>query len=197
MMAERELAVAVLAGGEGSRIGGAKPMVVLGGKTLIERAFDRARHWSNRTVVALRSADQVGQFGMPWIADASNIEGPLAGLVSALEWAGREGADALLTVPCDMPFLPDDLPQRLLTEIGDQGAAIASSGGNLHPVCGLWSIGSLAEIASYCASGKRSLQGFARHIGFAEVKWPATPSDPFFNINSPADLAVAEGRFRD
>jgi molybdopterin-guanine dinucleotide biosynthesis protein A len=98
----------------------------------------------------------------------------------------------LLTIPCDMPFLPDKLPQRLMAAIGELGAAIASSGGNLHPVCGLWRTAALTEVPAYWALGKRSLHGFARHIGFAEVEWPSTARDPFFNINSPADLAEAE-----
>lgn len=187
-----ELAVAVLAGGEGSRIGGGKPLIVLGGKTLVERAFERARNWSDCTVVSLRSTDQVGSLGLPWISDVPGIEGPLAGLAAALKWARGQGASDLLTIPCDMPFLPDELPQRLVAGIGEMGAAIAASGGNLHPVCGLWRSAALAEIPAYCASGKRSLQGFARHIGFAEVEWPAIARDPFFNINSPADLAAAE-----
>jgi molybdopterin-guanine dinucleotide biosynthesis protein A len=192
MTAGCELAVAVLAGGEGSRIGGGKPLTKLGGKTLVERAFERAGNWSNCTVVSLRSADQVEPLGLPWIVDVPGIDGPLAGLASALEWARRQGANALLTIPCDMPFLPDELPQRLIAGIGEMGAAIAASGGNLHPVCGLWRTAALAEISAYCSSGKRSLQGFARHIGFAEVEWPSEPSNPFFNINSPADLATAE-----
>jgi molybdopterin-guanine dinucleotide biosynthesis protein A len=187
-----KLAVAVLAGGDGSRIGGGKPLIRLGGRTLIDRAFERAREWSSNAVVAVRSPQQLGQSQYPWVADAAGIDGPLAGLASALEWACRQGADAVLTIPCDMPFLPDELPQRLLAGLGDLGAAVASSGGNLHPVCGLWRTGALAEVSTYCASGKRSLRGFAGHIGFAEVEWPLEPSDPFFNINSPADLAAAE-----
>jgi molybdopterin-guanine dinucleotide biosynthesis protein A len=192
MTSVSDFAVVVLAGGEGSRIGGGKPLVMLGENTRVERALERARAWSNRTVVSLRSADQAGQLGLPWIADAPGIDGPLAGLASALEWARGQGANGLLTIPCDMPFLPDELPQRLVAGIGEMGAAIAASGGNLHPVCGLWRTAALVEVPTYCASGKRSLRGFARHIGFAEVEWPATARDPFFNINSPADLAAAE-----
>ncbi len=186
------LVVAVLAGGDGSRIGGNKPLIKLGRKALIERAFDRATGWSSTSVVAIRCSEQLGSFQMPWIADAAGIEGPLAGLATALEWACRQGAEALLTIPCDMPFLPDDLPRRLAREIGDHPAAIASSGGNLHPVCALWRNAATYKFQDYCASGRRSLKGFAGHLGFATVEWAAIPSDPFFNINTSADLASAE-----
>lgn len=192
MTAGRELAVAVLAGGEGSRIGGGKPLIRLRGRTLVERAYERARSWSNHAVVVIRSPGQLGEHDLPWIADAAGIEGPLAGLAAALEWACRLGADALVTIPCDMPFLPGDLAGRLLDEAGEHDAAVASSGGELHPVCSLWRNAAIYEFPRYCASGRRSLRGFAQHLGFAEVEWPLEPSDPFFNINSPADLAQAE-----
>lgn len=186
------IVVAVLAGGEGSRIGGGKPLLRLCGRTLVERAYDRASAWSSEAVVAVRSREQLGSCHLPWIADATRIEGPLAGLSAALEWACREGAEALLTIPCDMPFLPVDLARRLLDEIGDSSAAVASSGGHLHPVCALWRNAAIYEFPRYFASGRRSLRGFAEHVGFVEVEWPAVPHDPFFNINNPADLAAAK-----
>lgn len=191
-----KLAVAVLAGGEGSRIGGGKPLIDLGGKALVERAIDLARNWSTHAVVVIRSPDQLGSHQLPWITDAAGIEGPLAGLAGALEWAGRLGTDALVTIPCDMPFLPPDLAERLMVEAGEYEAALASSGGELHPVCGLWRNAAIDELPSYGASGRRSLRGFAEQLGFAKVDWPAEPSDPFFNVNSLADLATAEARLR-
>src|SRR5512139_522040 len=197
MTAGDKLAVAVLAGGDGSRIGGGKPLIRLGGKTLIERAFDRARNWSNQVVVVIRSPGQLGDYDFPWIADAAGIDGPLAGLAAALEWACRQGADALMTIPCDMPFLPGDLATRLQVEAGEHDAAVASSAGELHPVCSLWRNAAIYEFPRYCASGRRSLRGFAEQLGFAEVEWPAEPSDPFFNINSRNDLAAAKAQLDD
>lgn len=192
MMDRDAIVVAVLAGGEGSRIGGSKPLVRLGGRTLIERALKRASEWSSTSIVAVRSPEQLGEFQLPWISDAAGIDGPLAGLAAALEWACRQGGKDLLTIPCDMPFLPDDLADRLLDEAGDLAAAVASSGGELHPVCSLWRNSAIYEFPRYCASGRRSLKGFAEHVGFVAVEWSTAPFDPFFNINSAADLAAAE-----
>lgn len=186
------VAVAVLAGGQGSRIGGSKPLIRFAGKTLIDRAFERACEWSNLVTVSIRSPRQLGESRYPWIEDAVGIDGPLSGLASALEWTRRQGAEALLTIPCDMPFLPDDLAPRLLGELGKLGAAVASSGGELHPVCSVWRDTAIWEVSRYIESGRRSLKGFAEHLGFVAVEWPTAPYDPFFNINSPADLAAAE-----
>ncbi|MBX3560923.1 MAG: molybdenum cofactor guanylyltransferase [Sphingomonas sp.] len=180
-------AVLILAGGESRRIGGGKPLRLLGGRTLLERAVALAQGWSDSVTVAARSAAQVGSLEIRLLLDPPGLEGPLGGLASAL----RLGRPLVLTIPCDMPFLPDDLPARLAAALPGHGAALAMSGGQVHPVCGLWRIDALAQLRGYAGSGRRSLIGLAETIGYVAVEWPG---DPFFNVNSPEDLAEAERR---
>lgn len=187
--------VVIFAGGEGRRIGGGKPHRIIGGKSLLDRAAEMAEQWSDQIVVAVRDEAQLGHSSLPYIPDEAAIEGPLAGLVAALRF-GREHAESVLTLPADMPFLPPDLLERLREGLGGSSAAIASSGGYLHPVCGLWRASSLDAVPDYLASGHRSLRGFADAVGFVVVDWPAEPLDPFFNINSPEDLTTAERLLR-
>lgn len=192
-----KIAVVILAGGEGSRIGGNKPLRMLGGKRLIDRAEALAKQWSELVAVAVRDREQVGSTSLLSIADVESIEGPLAGLAAALGFAGDGGCDAVLTIAADMPFLPSDLGERLSTEIGSAAAAIASSGGQLHPVCGLWRVTVLEGLRDYLAEGRLSLKGFAEATGYHRVEWSCEPSDPFFNINSAEDLASAESLLRN
>ena len=183
--------VVVLAGGEGSRMGGGKPLRKLGGETLLARALRMARTWSEDVRIGLRSADQIPGADVPLVLDDPTIEGPLAGLVAAISTARDSGHEAVLTVPCDMPFLPPDLLARLAERIGDKEAAVSASGGRLHPVCALWKVSSLAVLPAYLATGRRSLVGFAEAAGFERVDWPG---DLFVNINTPSELAAAEQR---
>lgn len=185
-------AVVILAGGEGRRIGGDKPLRMLGRMTLFDRALGHASRLSGPIAIAVRDSGQVKDARLPIIRDDPAIDGPLAGLVSALRFARDEGAGTVLTLPSDMPFLPPDLGDRLMEELPQKLAAIARSGGHLHPVCGIWSTRALEHLADYLASGRRSLKGFAEAIGYAAVDWPTEPLDPFFNINSAEDLARAE-----
>ncbi len=182
----------ILAGGAGSRIGGGKPSRKLGGRTLLERAASQAENWSDTIAVAVRRPDQAAGSGLRFILDEPGIDGPLAGLAAGLSFAKDERADALLAIPADMPFLPVDLNERLQGSIETRPAAIASSGGRLHPVCGLWRTTGLDQMADYIAGGRRSLRGFAETLGFTAVDWPVAPVDPFFIINSAEDLAAAE-----
>jgi molybdopterin-guanine dinucleotide biosynthesis protein A len=187
----RSFPVVVLAGGEGGRMGGGKPLRLLGGETLIGRAVRLARGWSDDVCVVVRDRAQAGPVDCPLIEDDPAIGGPLGGLVAALRYARDAGGGALLAIPCDTPFLPEDLANRLWSGLGDRMAAVAASGGRLHPSCALWKSGALDHLVNYVASGRRSLHGFAEQVGYSEVGWPAKPLDPFFNINDEAQLAHA------
>lgn len=187
--------VVILAGGDGSRIGGSKPLRMLGGKTLLDRAVAQASRWSDRPILSLRNGGQYVS-SVEVIDDEPGIDGPLAGLAAALRRAASEGAAMVLTIPVDMPFLPSDLLSQLEAGLEQANAAIGASGGELHPVCGLWRSAALDRLAVYLQSGKRSLRGFAAAIGHVAVEWPAVPHDPFFNINNTSDLAAAEERLR-
>lgn len=187
-----EIAAVVLAGGEGRRIGGAKPQRTLAGRTLLERALGQASAFSDLTAVAVRGLPPAAaDSGLALIEDAP-WEGPLGGLAAALAFARAHGRSAVLTLPCDMPLIPTDLASRLAATLGGHGAALAASRGRLHPVCGLWRVETLDELPAYVATGQRSLKGFAAAIGRVTAEWPAGPVDPFFNVNTADDLARAE-----
>jgi len=184
----------ILAGGQGSRIGGSKPRTLLGGERLIDRALKIAAVYSATIAVAVRDPSQVSPVDARILADDPSIEGPLSGLAAALRFARALDREMVLVIPADMPFLPADLLDRLAAEIGSEGCAIAASGGSLHPVCGLWRTQALERLADFLETRRRSLRGFAKSVGFVAVEWPAEPTDPFFNINSSDDLAAAERR---
>lgn len=180
-----DLAVLILAGGGGLRIGGGKPMRLLGGRPLLDHAIEKARLWSDRVAIAVREPGQVKAAGCEVLVDPPGVSGPLAGLTSA----SRLERELVLTVPCDMPFLPTDLPSRLREALRDRDAALAASEGRVHPVCGLWRAERLPELTAYLANGRQSVIGFAEIVGYAAVEWDARD---LVNINTPGDLAAAE-----
>lgn len=192
------LAAVILAGGEGRRIGGNKPLALMGGQTLLDRALAFARTWTGDVAVSLR---EPGQFPLPDDVTALIDEegaGPLAGLQPALRFARQKGLQATLTIPCDTPFVPRDLPHRLCDKLGGGvGAVLATSGGMLHPACALWRSNVIDALPSYRTTGRSSLKGFAAHVGFTTAEWPCEPFDPFFNVNSLDDLAAAERLLRN
>lgn len=187
------LPVVILAGGQGVRMGGGKPLRVLDGRPLVDHALALARRWSGCIAVCLRHPDQIGAVSVPVITDAPGIDGPLAGLSAALDWAVTQRCDRVLVVPCDMPFLPGDLASRLAGALAaGAGVAIPASGGHVHPICGVWRTTARADLEAQVAAGHLSLKGLAARVGQVTVSWPYGPRDPFANLNTPAELAEAE-----
>jgi molybdopterin-guanine dinucleotide biosynthesis protein A len=137
-------------------------------------------------------------FALPVAADViEGHAGPLAGVLTGMEWARENFPDArwIVTVPTDAPFLPRDLVKRLLEAVARDGAdmACASSGGRHHPVCGLWPV-SLAEDLRRAMAEEdiRKVDAWTGRYSLAVAEWPADPVDPFFNANRPEDMAEAE-----
>lgn len=188
-----DLAVVVLAGGEGRRMGGDKPLRLLKGRPLIDWALDFALQRAPFVAVSVRRTGQAGQgLRAPELPDPLDVEGPMAGLSAALTFAGQVGARRLLLLPCDAPHLPRDLADRLgeaLDGAPSARAALAVSGDRLHPACSLWEASCVREVGAYLSTGRSSLRGFAEQVGCATAAWP----DPtaFANLNTPQDLARA------
>ncbi|MFM9852863.1 MAG: molybdenum cofactor guanylyltransferase [Sphingomonadaceae bacterium] len=181
--------IVILAGGRGSRIGGGKPQRQLGSQTLLDHVLARAREYGDDVAIA------GGGDAAPAVRVLDDLvagQGPISGLQSALHYAASKGMRHVLIVPCDTPFLPHDLLTRLTGAIGDEAAALACSGDRIHPACGLWAVSAADRLHEYVALGRQSLIGFAELVGYSAVEWPGAPVDPFFNINSAADLEEAE-----
>lgn len=189
-----ELVVAVLAGGEGRRMGGLKALRPFRGAPLVVHALGLARGWSDRVVISVRDAAQLGEAVDADLAfDRTDIPGPLAGLAGALQYARDAGADRLFTLPCDMPNLPRTLPVRLAAALGpDDGVALPRIEGELQPTCGLWRVTALDRLPAYLATGQSSLRGFAAACGLAIVDYGPDDAAGFANVNSPEDLARLE-----
>ncbi len=193
MVTQSPVPVAIMAGGQGRRIGGAKPAKMLAHTSLLDHMLSYAAQISDFVIVA---AD-VPDFGplpqnVRLLPDETNDAGPISGLTSALHFACKQGLPQILVIACDVPFLPQDLLFKLQHEIGDAGAAMASSGGKLHPACALWRADCATLLPGYLATGRRSLIGFAETAAYKYATWPNVPFDPFFNINTAKDLAEAE-----
>jgi len=79
---------------------------------------------------------------------------------------------------------------RLAAAPGD--LVVARSGARLHPTFGRWPASLVPALNAYMAEGQRKLQNFMEQQTLTAVDWPVEPFDPFFNVNTPLDLAVAE-----
>jgi len=190
----------ILAGGLARRMGGGdKGAREVGGAPLIARVVERVRGQVDALAInANGDPARFAAYDAPVVADAApDNPGPLAGVLAGMAWAraAHPGADWLVTAPVDSPFLPTDLVARLIAAAQDAGTplAVASSAGRTHPVVGLWSPALHDDLADALLNqGMRKIDRWTARHGCAVAEWNVEPIDPFFNANTPEDLAAAD-----
>ena len=188
----------ILAGGRATRMGGAdKPLQMVGGQTMLARILDRLSPQSS--AIALNINADPKRYALPDIPilpdSVQGFSGPLAGILAGMDWAAERGADAVISVAGDTPFFPRDLVQRL-SEVGSHKPVLAASFDplgevTLHPVFGYWPVALRNDLRDWLHSGERRVRGFANIHDFQTVIWQIGAFDPFFNVNTPEDLALA------
>ncbi|MEM9581448.1 MAG: molybdenum cofactor guanylyltransferase MobA [Pseudomonadota bacterium] len=192
----------ILAGGQAIRMGGGdKGRLMLGGQSLLDHV--QARLEPQVAGMALNANGDAARFadtGLPVIADSiEGFAGPLAGVLAGLDWAAGKGADAIVTAAADTPFLPCDLVPRLIQAADGMQHPLALAatpdtrrGRNRHPTFGLWPVALREELRAALQDGLRKVVLWTDQHGGREAMFEAAPFDPFFNINTPEDLARAE-----
>jgi molybdopterin-guanine dinucleotide biosynthesis protein A len=189
----------ILAGGRATRMGGGdKPLKTIGGKPILERVLRRIGPQLDRLVInANGDPERFADYELPVIGDdLADFPGPLAGVLAGLDYAAEmTKATQVLSVAADCPFLPVDLAPRLLAvmQIRQARIAVARSGGWAHPTIALWDISLRHDLRRALAEeGLRKIDVFTGRYPLAEAEWAVEPFDPFFNANTPEDLAEAE-----
>ncbi len=194
----------ILAGGLSRRMGGGdKGLLALGGRPVLERAAIRlAPQVGPMALNANGDPARFGDLGLPVVADTvEGFAGPLAGILAGLEWAAANTrCRAIVTVAGDTPFFPGNLTERLASAVADRPGmiAMACSRARPHPTFALWPLAHRKRLATFLANeGNRRVLSFIERQGFRQVDFEdeagaCAPFDPFFNINTPADLAAAE-----
>ena len=187
---------AIIAGGRSSRMGGCeKAFLELASKPVILHVIEQFEPQVDQLVInANGEAARFSEFGLDVVPDAmTSLTTPLAGLHAALRFTKSVEADVLITVPSDTPFLPYDLVAKLLENTGASGAAIAASGGQEHYIIGAWKTELLDDLENAIARDNVfRVKDWAQRASAQKVEWPVKPHDPFFNVNAPEDLRIAE-----
>ena len=198
----------ILAGGRSTRMGGSsKALMTLDGKPLLQHVIDRVSPQTEALFLSVESENcDYDRFGLEQLPDpVPGHSGPLGGLLAALRQLDQNaGAEWLLLVPCDAPFVPKDLGKRLLERAHATGGdgAVVIAGGELQPAFSLWNRSIMRELErAVLGDGMAGFKQFLRLHPLVELHWkdndPETGAPPFFNINDRDTLDRARQFFTD
>lgn len=192
----------ILAGGLATRMGGGdKGLLPLGRGTLLSQVMDRFDpQVAGLALNANGDPTRFAHMGLPVLPDTiTGFAGPLAGVLAGLDWAADQGADTIVTAAADTPFFPADLvPQLLLAAEGmAHPLALAATpdamrGTVRHPTFGLWPVALRDDLRAALTGGLRKVVLWTDQHGGRQALFPVAKLDPFFNVNTPEDLAQAE-----
>src|ERR1035437_4559004 len=183
----------ILAGGQGRRMGGVdKGLQNFRGKRLVDHVYERLAPQVGGIIInANQNHDAYKSFGVRVVSDAiGNFAGPLAGLHAGLSVSRRP---YLASVPCDSPFLPEDLVERLMARLNESGAelAVAKTGDQPHPVFCLARRGVLEHLTNFLKGGGRKVDAWYASLTVVEVNFD-DQAEAFSNINTFEERASLE-----
>lgn len=196
------IAGVILAGGRARRMGGGdKALLPLGGRPILAHVIDRLAPQVDRLAISANGDPaRLAGFGLPVLPDAvPGHPGPLAGVLAGLDWAAAAGAEFMASAAGDSPFFPANLVACLRaaavaaeTPLAMAASPAAGAGGfDRHPTFGLWPVALREDLRAALAAGTRRVSEWTARHGCARAIFHGE-GEPFFNINTPQDLARAE-----
>lgn len=194
----------ILAGGLSRRMGGGdKALRMLGGKTMLAHVIERLAPQAARLVLnANGDPARFAAYGLPVAPDPiEGFAGPLAGVLAGMRWSltHAPGCAWVVSAAADTPFFPTDLTERFLAAAGGvcDRVVLAGSGGEVHPVFGLWPVALADDLEQAVIGGVRKVLDWTDRHDRVTVEFPFmdtgdTKIDPFFNANRPDDWEQAQ-----
>ena len=207
-MFEVEVPTVILSGGQSRRMGRSdKALLTITDQTLLEIVIKRLHQQTQKVAINTNSSNlQYTQQGLPVLNDhIGGFLGPLAGILTAMEWANDIGFKKVATVAVDTPLFPENLLKELDKEMKETNSDIvfAASVSDhkqikvLHPVFGLWKTHLYEDLRNELEKGVRKVTLWSERHKASSVCFAGERIDPFFNINTPDDIISLKEYLRD
>jgi molybdopterin-guanine dinucleotide biosynthesis protein A len=185
----------LLAGGLARRMGGGdKPLVEVAGRPLLDHVIRRLGPQVDALLLNVNGdPSRFAAWSLPVAPDPlPGNPGPLAGVLAGMEFFADRSIRWIVTVAADTPFIPTDLVRQLHAARGTHPIAVACSGGRTQPTVALYATQLAADLRAALEGGERKIDRWTARHGEGRAEWMDWPVDPFFNVNTPEDVARAE-----
>ena len=194
---------AILAGGTASRFGGTpKGLELIGGDRILDRLIQPLRSATGDLPLLIANAPDAAEWhpDLEVVGDAIRDCGSLGGLYTALTIS----EEPVLIVAWDMPFVPAEIIEALISHLEDHDACVPESGGpnlGLEPLCAVYGPKCIEPVRKQLVNEDFRISAFFDSIDMArlpldEVAKHGDPDTIFFNVNTPEDLTKAQELWR-
>jgi len=190
----------VQAGGASTRFGRDKALVGFGGRTMLAQTTGLLASVCGEVII-VAAEGQYPDVLVPLLADRWPGQGPLGGILTALQSSALRGTESIwnLIVSCDMPFLTRDWLEFLCQRAERSAAqvAVAESANGLEPLCACWKTTSMPSVQAAFDSGVRKVSDAMKRLPMEVLDvsvWKRfdTKGRLFWNVNTPADYEEAK-----
>lgn len=197
----------ILAGGQSRRMGGGdKFLLSLSGRSILDHVISRLTDQVDMIAINSNSDPQLlSPYKLPIIRDETPaFLGPLAGVLAGMDWGAEKGARYIVTVAADSPFYPKKMVRTFQNKLNGTQVQLAMATSykqknnvSYHPTFGLWPVELRDDLRAELAKGTRKVLDWTKRHSCVDVAFNIGVYDPFFNINTVADLAEAERIYQE
>ncbi|HSW40457.1 MAG TPA: molybdenum cofactor guanylyltransferase, partial [Acidobacteriota bacterium] len=188
---KKKLSGAILAGGQGRRLGGvAKGMILVNGRPIIARVAETLAGFVEETIIVSNDANIYRFLELPVFPDDEAGRGPLQGIVTAIR---KSAWDQVIVAPCDMPYVTPEAIRTLLSYAHDADAVVPLSAKGWEPLFAVYSKACLAAAEKVLESGRRRIIEFLPDVRTVYIPAGEFDESLWFNINNHVDLRQAKG----
>ena len=198
-MNEHNILGAILAGGKSKRMGKDKLFLELNNMKLIDYTIQKVKKYLKDLIIVTNQENEFfTKNNLITVKDCINGQlGPLAGILTAMKWAKENSPNCswVATFPCDTPFFPEAVISKFIEESKKKESLIlcATSHGRKHNIFGLWSLDLYDKLHNDLVNNKvRKVQDWTKTNSIKNLEFKFKEYDPFFNINTDADLEFAK-----
>ena len=179
----------VLAGGKSSRMGSDKALLIFRGKPLFCHILDQLAPLFDDVLVSAQDPEKYSFAGQRVVRDEQPNQGPLMGILSALQAATY---DRLFVTACDIPLQPVLLIRSMLRKAAHADLVMpAGPEGRFEPLMAVYTRRLVPVIRAVIARGGRRMIDLFDEPEIKTVVVPLPETGGFGNLNTPEDYERA------
>ena len=190
------LTVAIMAGGQSSRMGKDKSFVLFEGRPMIEVVIDAVAGLGDETLLITNKPDEYAHLNLPMVSDVYPDHGSLGGIFTAVHAASHPHT---LVVACDMPWLNRPLLEHMIALRESADVIVPRWEKYPEPLHAIYNKACLNPIEAKLKEKRLKITGFfgevdVQFVDREEIERFDRNGRSFANINSPEDLEEASGQ---